>query len=102
MVLPRSAPGPALVLPVITVTSSSRPVPPSCMRRTSRTNSVVFDSVRRHQYGGTFVFHEERHEFRRFRLARVPPDHVNIIWTFIERLAGGQGDFLAAPHLHHD
>jgi hypothetical protein len=42
---------------------------------------------------------EERHEFRRFRLARVPTNRVNIIWTFIEGLARGQGDFLAAPHL---
>src|SRR6516165_2766418 len=56
----------------------------------------------RHQYRGAFIFHEERHEFRRFRLARVPTNHVNTIWTFIEGLARGQGDFLAAPHLHRD
>src|SRR5262249_34123558 len=63
---------------------------------------VVFDSVRRHQYGSAFVFHEEHDELSRFSLARVPPNDVNIRGTFIEGLTGCQSHFLPAPHLHHD
>jgi hypothetical protein len=41
-----------------------------------------------HQHGSAFVLHEEHDEFRRFGLACVAPDNMNIIWTFIEGLAG--------------
>src|SRR5580765_4073241 len=63
---------------------------------------AAFDSVRRHQYRGTFVLHEEHDELSRFGLACVPPDDVNIIWAFVEALTGCQSHFLPASHLHHD
>src|SRR5712691_11762784 len=76
----------------------------SCHSSASRVwpTLVAFDLVRRHQYGSAFVFHEEHDEFRRFGLARVPPNDVNIRGTFIEGLAGRQSHFFPAPHLHHD
>ena len=61
-----------------------------------------FDSVRRHQYRGAFVLHEEHDEFRRLGLACVPPDDVNIIRAFVEALTRCQSHFFSASHLHHD
>ena len=63
---------------------------------------VVFDLARRHQYGSAFVLNQEHYEFRRFGLAGVSPDDVNIRGTFIEGLTRCQSHFLSAPHLHHD
>src|SRR5260370_22813790 len=37
-----------------------------------------------HQHGSAFVFHEERDEFRRFGLAFVPPNDVDIIRCFLK------------------
>ena len=51
---------------------------------------LVFDSVRRHQYGSAFVLNQEDYEFRRFGLAGVSSDDVNIRGTFIEGLTGCQ------------
>src|SRR3984893_2137897 len=62
----------------------------------------VFDLVRRHQYGSAFVLNQEHYEFRRFGLAGVSPDDVNIRGTFIEGLTRRQSHFLSAPQPHHD
>src|SRR5262249_16100978 len=56
----------------------------------------------RHQYGSAFVLYEEHDEFRRLRLACVPPDHVDIVWAFVEGLARSQSYLFPASHLHHD
>src|SRR5438445_13427399 len=61
---------------------------------------LLFDLVRRHQYGSAFVLNQECYEFRWFGLAGVSPDDVNISWTFIEGLTRCQSHFLSAPHLH--
>src|SRR6516165_2986668 len=58
---------------------------------------AALDSVRRHQYRCTFVLHEEHDEFRRFGLACVPPDDVNIVRAFVEALTRCQSHFLSAP-----
>jgi hypothetical protein len=55
-----------------------------------------------HQYGSAFVLNQEDYEFRRFGLAGVSPNDVNIGGTFIEGLARCQSDFLSALYLHHD
>lgn len=44
------------------------------------------DLARRHQSGSAFVLNQEYEEFRRFDLAGVSPDDVNIRWAFIEGL----------------
>jgi hypothetical protein len=63
---------------------------------------VLFDLVRRHQYGRAFVLDQEHHEFRRFGLACVLPDDVNIVGTFVEGLTGCQSHFFSSAQLHHD
>ena len=63
---------------------------------------VLFDLVRRHQYGRAFILNQEHHEFRRFGLACILPDDVNIIGTFIEGLTGCQSHFFSSAQLHHD
>ena len=40
--------------------------------------------------------------FARFAVARVTPDDVNVIRTFIESFAGFERDGLGASQLHHD
>jgi len=55
-----------------------------------------------HQCGGAFFLNQEHYEFRRFGLAGVSPDDVNIRGAFIEGLTRCQSHFLSAPHLHHD
>jgi pimeloyl-ACP methyl ester carboxylesterase len=54
------------------------------------------------EHRGAFVLHEEHDEFRRFGVARVSPDDVNILWAFIEGLTRCQSHFLPAPDLHYD
>ena len=39
-----------------------------------------------HQHRSAFVLHQEHEEFRRFGLARISPNDVNIIGAFIEAL----------------
>jgi hypothetical protein len=55
-----------------------------------------------HQYRSAFVLNQEHYEFRRFGLACVPSNDVDIIGAFVEGLTGCQSHFLSAPHLHHD
>ena len=55
-----------------------------------------------YQHRSAFVLHEEHDEFRRFGLACVPPNDVNIIRSFVEGLTRCQSRFLSASHLHHD
>ena len=55
-----------------------------------------------HQRRSAFVLHQEHEEFRRFGLACISPNDVNIIGAFIEALTGCQSRFLSASHLHHD
>src|SRR5258708_21585381 len=102
MLTPRSASGPAIVLPAISVHSSAS----ACWARVCGVPVgpilVVFDLVRRHQYGSAFVLNQEHYEFRRFGLTGVSPDAVNIRGTFIQGLTTGQSHFLSAHHLHHD
>src|SRR5437867_3199369 len=50
----------------------------------------------------TLFFHQEHDELRRFALARVAADDVNVIRAFIESFAGFERDGLAASQLHHD
>ena len=63
---------------------------------------AVFDLVHWNHYGSAFVFNQEHYEFRRFGLAGVSPDDVNIRGTFVEGLTRCQSHFFSAPHLHHD
>src|SRR5262249_48057005 len=63
---------------------------------------VVCVLLGRHQCRSTFVLHHEHHEFRRFGLARISSDDVNIIRPFIETLTGCQSRFLSASNLHYD
>jgi hypothetical protein len=46
--------------------------------------------------------HQEHEEFRRFCLAGISPNDMNIIGAFVEALTGCQNRFLSASHLHHD
>ena len=59
-------------------------------------------SVSGHLHRSAFVLHEEYDEFRRFSLACVPPNDVDIIRAFVEGLTRCQSHFLSASHLHHD
>src|SRR5437016_14542176 len=61
-----------------------------------------FDSFGGYQHRGAFVLHEEHDEFRRFGLASVSPDDVNVLRAFIEGLTRCQSHFLAASYLHYD
>ena len=61
-----------------------------------------FDSLCGYQHRSAFVLHEEHDEFRRFGLASVSPDDVNILRAFIEGLARCQSHFFPAPDLHYD
>jgi len=45
------------------------------------------------------VFHQEHHELRRFAVARVAAEDVNIIRAFIECFAGFERDGLGASQL---
>jgi len=63
---------------------------------------VPFDLVRRHHYGRAFILNQEHYQFRRFGLACVLPDDVNIIGTFVEGLTGCQSHFFSSTQLHHD
>src|SRR2546421_3381370 len=56
----------------------------------------------RKQCRHTLFFHQEHDELRRFAVARVAPDDVNVIRTFIESFAGFERDGLGASQLHHD
>ena len=60
------------------------------------------DLVDRYQHRSAFLLNQKHYEFRRFGLARVSPDDVNIRGTFIKGLTGRQRHFFSAPHLHHD
>ena len=53
------------------------------------------------QCRNTLLFHQEHDELRRFAVARVAPDDVNVIRAFIESFAGFERDGLASQ-LHHD
>jgi len=55
-----------------------------------------------HQHRSALVLHEEHDELRRFGLACVPPNDVDIIRAFVEGLTRRQRRFLSASHLHHD
>src|SRR5262245_7981229 len=59
-------------------------------------------SVGGHQDRSAFLLDEHDEELRRFRLACVPPDDVNIIGTLVEALTRFQSHFLSPFHLHHD
>src|SRR5437016_11718332 len=50
----------------------------------------------------TLFFHQEHDELRRFAVARVAADDVNVIRAFIESFAGFERDGLGASQLHHD
>src|SRR6266550_982345 len=65
-------------------------------------NVRSFDLFGGYQHRGAFVLHEEHDEFRRFGLASVSPDDVNILRAFIEGLARCQSYFFPAPDLHYD
>src|SRR3979490_279920 len=54
------------------------------------------------QHRSAYVLHEEHDEFRRFGLACVPPNDVDIIRAFVEGLTRCQSHFFSASHLHHD
>src|SRR5213592_776732 len=56
----------------------------------------------RKQCRHTLFFHQEHDELRRFAVARVAADDVNVIRAFIESFAGFERDGLAASQLHHD
>src|SRR5215470_15162059 len=58
--------------------------------------------LRGHQHRSAFVLNEKHDEFRRFGLAGVPPDDVDVTRTFVEGLTRRQGRFLSASHLHDD
>jgi hypothetical protein len=45
---------------------------------------AVFDLVHWNQYRRAFFLNHEHQEFRRFGLAGVSPDGVNIIGTFVD------------------
>src|SRR4029077_7657763 len=55
-----------------------------------------------YDYGSALVLHEEHDEFRRFGLAGVAADHVNVIRAFIESLTRRESHFFSASNLHHD
>ena len=44
------------------------------------------------QCRNTLLFHQEHDELRRFAVARVTPDDVNVIRAFIESFAGFERD----------
>ena len=50
-----------------------------------------------HQQRSAFVLHEEHDEFRRFGLACVPPNDVDIIRAFVEGLTRCQSRFPFPP-----
>src|SRR6266481_6024444 len=56
----------------------------------------------RNQCRNTLVFHQEHDELRRFAVARVAADDVNIIRAFIKCFAGFERDGLGALQLHDD
>ena len=49
-------------------------------------NARSFGLVGGYQHGSAFVFHEENDEFRRFGLACVPPNDVDIIGALVKEL----------------
>src|SRR5262249_23942808 len=59
-------------------------------------------SVGGHLRRSAYVLHEQHDEFRRFGLARVPPNDVDIIWAFVEGLTRYENCFRSASYLHHD
>src|SRR5262245_48511758 len=56
----------------------------------------------RNEYRNTLFFHQQHDELRRFTVARVAADNVNVIRSLIECFAGFDRDGLRAPQLHHD
>src|SRR6266403_3639317 len=56
----------------------------------------------RKQCRHTLFFHQEHDELRRFAVARVAAEDVNVIRAFIESFAGFERDGLGASQLHHD
>src|SRR6478735_6235605 len=61
-----------------------------------------FDLFGGYQHRRAFVLHEEHDEFRRFGLASVSPDDMNILRAFIEGLTRYQSYFFPATDLHYD
>src|SRR5215470_2327610 len=59
-------------------------------------------SLGRNEGRNTLFFHQEHDELRRFAVARVAADDVNVIRAFIERFAGFERDGLGVSQLHHD
>src|SRR5678815_297238 len=61
-----------------------------------------FDLFGGYKHRRAFVLHPEHDEFRRFGLAGVSPDDVNILRALIEGLARCQSHLLPASDLHYD
>src|SRR5438874_3580570 len=73
----------------------------SCVAHSGRSKKLLALLGRKH-CRNTLVFHQEHDELRRFAVARVAPDDVNVIRAFIESFAGFERDGLGASQLHHD
>src|SRR4029077_4110412 len=56
----------------------------------------------RNECRNTLFFHKDDDELRRFTVARVAPDDVNVIRAFIKCFAGFERNGLSASQLHHD
>ena len=56
----------------------------------------------RNEGRNTLFFHQEDDELRRFAVARVAADDVNLIRAFIEHFAGFERDGLDVSQLHHN
>src|SRR5262249_27743040 len=86
--------------------SSGATAPPSPEGRRARLQRfLLFRALGlagRHLHRSAFILQEEHDEFRRFGLACISSNDVNIIRTFIKGLTRRQSRFLSAFHLHHD
>src|SRR5262245_24559487 len=95
----------------VTTFFSMSPVPPittififwiSCVAHTGRSKKRLLALLDRNEYRNALLFHQKHDELRRFTVASVAADDVNVIRAFIESFAGFERDGFRAPQLHHD
>src|SRR5262245_1459374 len=74
------------------------------LRRIDRSTEVGASrtSLLWNEHGSAIVLDQKDEELGRLRIARVPPDGVDIVGTLVERLPRCQGHFWSTLDLHHD
>lgn len=81
---------------------SSRFGRPGQLARAARGSRSSSASLHRRKHRRALVLQEEHHELGGLGEAGVAADGVDVVGAFVEGLAGGQRDGLAAAQAHHD